>query len=59
MAVKREALEETGVIVDDVNFHSSQPWPFPNSLMFACYAIAKENTGEVEDLELEGNKIFV
>ncbi|ORX53881.1 hypothetical protein BCR36DRAFT_411026 [Piromyces finnis] len=58
MAVKREALEETGVIVDDVNFHSSQPWPFPNSLMFACYATAQQNTGEVEDLELEDYRWF-
>jgi len=59
MAVKREALEETGVIVEDVNFHSSQPWPFPNSLMLACYAVAKDITGEAEDAEeLEDYKWF-
>ncbi|KAG4101280.1 hypothetical protein H8356DRAFT_280880 [Neocallimastix lanati (nom. inval.)] len=58
-AVKREALEETGVIIDDIQFHSSQPWPFPNSLMLACYGIAKENTGEAEDYEeLEDYKWF-
>lgn len=57
-AVKREALEETGVIVDDIHFHSSQPWPFPNSLMLACYAFAQEDTGEVEDLELEDYRWF-
>lgn len=25
-AVRREALEETGVLVDRVAYHSSQPW---------------------------------
>ena len=25
--------EETGVIVQDIRYHSSQPWPFPSSLM--------------------------
>lgn len=52
-AVIREALEETGVIVKDVTFHSSQPWPFPNSLMMACYAHAQGVKGEREDPELE------
>ncbi|HLJ21307.1 MAG TPA: NAD(+) diphosphatase, partial [Stellaceae bacterium] len=32
-AVAREVLEETGIVVDDVTYHSSQPWPFPSSIM--------------------------
>jgi NAD+ diphosphatase len=32
-AVRREVMEETGIRVGEVRFHSSQPWPFPHSLM--------------------------
>ncbi len=39
-AVAREVLEETGVVVDEVNYQSSQPWPFPASLMLGFRATA-------------------
>jgi NAD+ diphosphatase len=32
-AVHREVMEEAGIAVRDVTYVSSQPWPFPNSLM--------------------------
>ena len=32
-AVAREVREEAGVRVADVRYRSSQPWPFPSSLM--------------------------
>jgi len=53
-AVRREALEETGVEVDEVEYRSSQPWPFPQSLMLGFIAHAKSidvscNDGELED----------
>ena len=32
-AVRREVAEEAGVVVDEVRYHSSQPWPMPASLM--------------------------
>jgi NAD+ diphosphatase len=32
-AVRREVREEVGVLVGDVHYVSSQPWPFPHSLM--------------------------
>lgn len=35
-AVRREVLEETGVRVGRVDYLSSQPWPFPSSLMIGC-----------------------
>ena len=31
--VVREVREEVGIIVEDVTYQSSQPWPFPHSLM--------------------------
>jgi NAD+ diphosphatase len=39
-AVVREVREETGVDVDEVHYHSSQPWPFPASLMLGFRATA-------------------
>ncbi len=32
-AVRREAFEESGIYTDKVVYHSSQPWPFPSTLM--------------------------
>jgi NAD+ diphosphatase len=39
-AVVREVQEETGVEVDEVRYQSSQPWPFPASLMLGFRATA-------------------
>jgi NAD+ diphosphatase len=36
-AVRREVFEEVGIRVGDVVYHSSQPWPFPASLMLGFY----------------------
>ena len=37
-AVVREVAEETGVLVRDVRYVASQPWPFPSSLMLGFTA---------------------
>lgn len=53
--VRREVHEETGVDLIDCDFHSSQPWPFPASLMLGFTATAKDRHitlrkgGELED----------
>jgi len=39
-AVRREVKEEAGIEVGKVQYHSSQPWPFPSSLMIGCHAQA-------------------
>ena len=39
-AVAREVMEEAGLRVKNVRYHSSQPWPFPSSLMIGCHAHA-------------------
>jgi NAD+ diphosphatase len=36
--VHREVKEETGIEVRNVRYFTSQPWPFPNSLMVAFTA---------------------
>ncbi|PVV00561.1 hypothetical protein BB560_005054, partial [Smittium megazygosporum] len=32
-AVKRESMEELGLVINRVEYVTSQPWPFPNNLM--------------------------
>jgi NAD+ diphosphatase len=52
-AVAREVLEETGIVVGEVTYHSSQPWPFPASIMLGFVAEARttEITVDLEELE--------
>lgn len=33
-AVRREVYEEAGVVVKEVMYHSSQPWPYPGAYHF-------------------------
>jgi NAD+ diphosphatase len=39
-AVIREVAEEVGLVVRDVRYQGSQPWPFPSSLMLGFTAVA-------------------
>jgi NAD+ diphosphatase len=53
-AVAREVMEETGVPVIGARYDSSQPWPFPASIMIGFRARARpgspaRGTGELED----------
>ena len=57
-AVEREVLEETGVQVADVEYHSSQPWPFPSSLMLGFRAVARTEAITLRDGELEDARWF-
>jgi NAD+ diphosphatase len=57
-AVAREVQEETGVIVDAVVYHSSQPWPFPSSLMLGFTAHASRTDIDLSDQELEDARWF-
>jgi NAD+ diphosphatase len=36
-AVRREVMEEAGIQVGAVHYHSSQPWPFPGNIMLGFY----------------------
>jgi len=57
-AVVREVLEETGVAVHDAEYHSSQPWPFPSSLMIGFTARAAADALPRADEELEDVRWF-
>jgi NAD+ diphosphatase len=60
-AVRREVFEETNIRVAAVRYHSSQPWPFPSSLMLGFVAEADTNTDQqiqLNDGELEDARWF-
>lgn len=52
-AVRREVQEEAGIRIGRVAYHSSQPWPFPSSLMIGCHAeaVSTEITPDEDELE--------
>ena len=52
-AVRREVFEESGVIVGEVNYLASQPWPFPASLMFGCAGVATSREITIDPKEIE------
>jgi NAD+ diphosphatase len=57
-AVVREVAEETGVQVGDIRYDSSQPWPFPSSLMLGFHAVARTEAITLRDGELEDARWF-
>src|ERR1700736_2064575 len=57
-AVAREVFEETGIEVDRIEYHSSQPWPFPASLMLGFTAHAVTTEVHLRDQELEDARWF-
>jgi len=57
-AVVREVFEEAGVRVEDVEYHSSQPWPFPASLMIGFTASARDDSINIDGDELEDVRWF-
>jgi NAD+ diphosphatase len=57
-AVRREIREEAAVICRAVQYFASQPWPFPASLMIACFAEAESRSLEVDCVELEDARWF-
>ncbi|WP_373635669.1 NAD(+) diphosphatase [Yoonia sp. SS1-5] len=52
-AVRRETFEEAGVAVGRVSYLSSQPWPFPASLMFGCLGEALSTDLHIDPAEIE------
>lgn len=57
-SVRREVFEETNVRVGRVRYHSSQPWPFPSSLMLGFFASAETSEISLNDGELEDARWF-
>ena len=57
-AVAREVQEETGVVVHDVQYVASQPWPFPRSIMLGFKAIASSTELNINEDELDDARWF-
>lgn len=51
-AVEREVFEETAIHVHNVQYFSSQAWPFPNSLMLGFRAEYKDG-----EIQIDGEEI--
>jgi NAD+ diphosphatase len=57
-AVRREVLEEVGIVCGRVKYFASQPWPFPTSLMIGCHAEALTEKIVVDRTELADARWF-
>jgi NAD+ diphosphatase len=57
-AVARETFEEAGLRVREVRLHSSQPWPFPHSLMLGVICDVENDDCAIDVCELESARWF-
>jgi len=51
-AVRRELKEEAGIETGAVTYYTTQPWPFPSSLMIGCIAEAESRDFKVDGTEI-------
>ncbi len=56
--VHREVLEEAGVIVNDLQYAGSQPWPFPHQLMIGFRARYVSGEIAIDEEELDDSRWF-
>lgn len=57
-AVRREVWEETGVVVGEVTYFDSQPWPLPASLMLGFFGRATKSEIDVDGSEIADARWF-
>jgi NAD+ diphosphatase len=57
-AVRREVLEETGVVVGEVTYFGNQPWPLPHSLMLGFFGRAHTEEIRLEDDDVDDARWF-
>ncbi len=57
-AVAREVFEEVGLRCESIHYSSSQPWPFPQSLMVGFHARATTTELAVHPTELDDAQWF-
>ena len=57
-AVRREVLEETGIVVGEVTYFGNQPWPLPASLMLGFRGRALSREIRVDGSEMQDARWF-
>ena len=57
-AARREVFEESGIRLGAVHYLSSQPWPFPASLMIGCIGEAENTKISIDPKEIEDAQWF-
>jgi NAD+ diphosphatase len=57
-AVRREVFEESGIKVGAVHYVTSQPWPYPSSLMIGMIGEAETTELKIDKAELEDARWF-
>ena len=59
-AVAREIEEEVGLVLDvaRISYHSSQPWPFPSSIMLGFHALVAHQPLRINHDEIENARWF-
>ena len=57
-AARREIFEESGIRVGDIHYHSSQPWPFPSSLMIGLIGEAMSRELDIDPAEIQDARWF-
>jgi NAD+ diphosphatase len=57
-ACAREVKEEAGLTATAVTYHSTQPWPYPSSLMIGLYAQVEDDNATPDQTELEEVRWF-
>jgi len=57
-ACARELAEEAGLRTRSVRYHSTQPWPFPSSLMIGLLAEVEDDEGTPDQTELSEIRWF-
>ena len=57
-ACARELNEEAGLTTASVAYHSTQPWPFPNSLMIGLIAQVEDDNAAPDQTELSEVRWF-
>lgn len=58
MAVHREVYEEVRLLIDDIRYFDSQPWPHPSNLMVGFIANYKEGQINIQRNELVDAQFF-
>jgi NAD+ diphosphatase len=57
-ACARELAEEAGLRTRKVRYHSTQPWPYPSSLMIGLIAEVEDDEGAPDQTELSEVRWF-